>query len=54
MTVLSVYAPTYGAPSEVKERFYDDLQAAIDSVPSSDVHGSWGILMHELVEGRII
>ena len=37
VTVVSVYAPTHGAPSEVKERFYDDLQAVIDSVPSSDV-----------------
>ena len=35
--VVSVYVPTHGAPSEVKERFYDDLRAVIDSVPSSDV-----------------
>ena len=37
MTVVSVYVPIHGPPSQVKERFYDDLQAVIDSVPSSDV-----------------
>ena len=37
MTVFNVYAFTHGAPLKVKERFYDDLQAVIDSVPSSDV-----------------
>ena len=44
---VSVYAPTHGAPLEVKERFYDDLQTVIDSVPSSDVLLTMGILMHE-------
>ena len=37
MRVISVYISTHGASSEVKERLYDDLQAVIDSVPSSDV-----------------
>ena len=27
VTVISVYVPIHGAPSKVKERFYDDLQA---------------------------
>ena len=37
VTIISVYAPTHRAPAEVKEKFYDDLQAVISSVPSSDV-----------------
>ena len=37
MSIVSVYAPTHRAPAEVKEKFYDDLQAVISSVPSSDV-----------------
>ena len=28
--VVSVYAPTLGASSEVKERLYDDLQTVIE------------------------
>ena len=36
-SVISVYAPTHRAPAEMKERFYDDLQAVISSVPSSDL-----------------
>jgi len=32
-----VYAPTHRAPPEGKEKFYDNLQAVINSVPSSDV-----------------
>ena len=47
MTVVSVYVPTHGALLEVKKRFYDDLQAVIDSVPSGDVLLTMGILMHE-------
>ena len=35
--LISVYAPTHRALAEVKEMFYDDLQAVISSVPSSDV-----------------
>ena len=37
VSIISVYAPTHRAPAEVKEKFYDDLQAVISSVPSSDV-----------------
>ena len=37
VSVVSVYASTHRAPAEIKERFYDDLQAVIGSVPSSDL-----------------
>ena len=47
VAVVSVYVPTHGAPSEVKERFYDDLQAVTDLVTSSDILLTMGILMHE-------
>ena len=37
VSIVSVYAPTHRAPAEVKKAFYDDLQAVINSVPSSDM-----------------
>ena len=37
VSIISVYAPTHRAPADVKEKLYDDLQAVISSVPSSDV-----------------
>ena len=33
MYVISVYAPTYNSPQEQKDKFYYDLQQAVDSVP---------------------
>ena len=32
-----MYVPTHRTAAEVKEKFYDDLQAVISSVPSSGV-----------------
>ena len=37
VTVLSVYAPTAKAPLHVKQQFIEDLQDAIDQIPTSDV-----------------
>ena len=37
VSIVSVYTPNHRALPEVKEKFYDDLQAVINSVPSSDV-----------------
>ena len=37
VTVVSVYAPTHGAPLERKEDFYADLQSTLDSVHVDDV-----------------
>lgn len=34
--VLSCYAPTFAAKKEEKERFYDDLQQALNEIPSSE------------------
>ena len=34
-TLISVYAPTMTSPDSVKEKFYEDLQAAIASVPKA-------------------
>jgi len=31
MTIVSVYAPTHRTPAKVKEAFYDDLRAVINS-----------------------
>ena len=35
-TLISAYAPTMTSPVSVKEKFYEDLQAAIASVPKAD------------------
>ena len=35
--IVSVCAPTHRPPAEAKEAFYDDLQAVINLVPSSDM-----------------
>ena len=34
--ILSCYAPTFAASREEKDRFWDDLQLALDSIPSSE------------------
>lgn len=34
--VLSCYAPTFAATRDLKEAFYDDLQSAIDEIPSGE------------------
>ncbi len=44
ITVVAVYAPTLDAAEEVKDAFYDDLQGAVDRVPTADmliVAGDW-------------
>ena len=33
ISVISVHAPTCNSPQEQKDKFYDDLQQAVDSVP---------------------
>ena len=35
-TLISAYAPTMTNPDEVKEKFYEDLNSAISSVPKQD------------------
>ena len=35
-TLISVYAPTMTNPEEAKEKFYQDLEELIDTVPKSD------------------
>ena len=35
-TIVSAYAPTMTNPDEVKDRFYEDLNAVIEAVPKSD------------------
>jgi hypothetical protein len=35
-TLISAYAPTMTNPDDVKDKFYEDLEAAISSVPNSD------------------
>ncbi|XP_071510818.1 craniofacial development protein 2-like [Diadema antillarum] len=35
-TMISAYAPTMTSPDDVKEQFYEDLQATISAVPKSD------------------
>ena len=37
VTVISVYAPTAKAPPQVKQRFIEDLQDAVDKVPTPGV-----------------
>ena len=37
VTVVSVYAPTFRAPVEEKERFYSDLQGTFDEVSEHDL-----------------
>lgn len=34
--VLSCYAPMFAAPREEKDKFYDNLQAALTSIPSDE------------------
>ena len=34
--VLSCYAPTFAAPREVKDTFYDELQQALNEIPSDE------------------
>ena len=34
--ILSCYAPTFIASREEKDKFYNDLQAAVSSVPSNE------------------
>ena len=35
-TVISAYAPTLTNPEETKDKFYEDLESAIESVPTKD------------------
>ena len=37
VTVISVYAPTFKAPVEEKEKFYSDLQDTLDTVSEHDL-----------------
>ena len=37
VAVISVYAPTYKAPVEEKEKFYSDLQDTLDTVSEHDL-----------------
>ena len=37
ITVVSVYAPTFRAPVEEKEKFYSDLQDTLDGVSEQDL-----------------
>ncbi len=37
LTVVAVYAPTLDATREAKDSFHDDLQDAVDRVPTGDV-----------------
>ena len=37
ITVVSVYAPTFRTPVEVKEKFYSDLQTTLDEVSEHDL-----------------
>ncbi len=44
LTVIAVYAPTLDAEEEAKGSVYDDLQDAVDNVPSGDMlnaAGNW-------------
>ena len=34
ISVIIVYAPSCNSPQEQKDKFYDDLQQAVDSVPA--------------------
>ena len=34
--VLSCYAPTFAAEREEKDRFYDDLQQALNEIPPNE------------------
>ena len=36
ITFVSTYAPTMTNPDEVKDKFYEDLNAIITTVPSTD------------------
>ena len=36
ITIVSTYAPTMTNPDEVKDKFYEDLNAIITTVPSTD------------------
>ena len=35
-TLINAYAPTFTDPDEVKEKFYEELEALISAVPQSD------------------
>lgn len=35
-TTISTYVPTLTNPEETKDRFYEDLNAVINSVPGTD------------------
>ena len=37
VAIISVYAPTHRAPVEIKDQFFDDLQAVISSAPPNDL-----------------
>ena len=37
VTIISVYAPTHWAPAELRDQFYDDLQAVISLAPPDDL-----------------
>ena len=37
VTMVSVYAPTFGAPVEEKEKFYSDLQITLGEVSEHDL-----------------
>ena len=37
VTIISVYAPTHQAPAELRDQFYDDLQAVISLAPADDL-----------------
>ena len=37
VTIISVYAPTHLAPAELRDQFYDDLQAVISLAPPDDL-----------------
>ena len=36
--ILSCYAPTYGSARSEKENFFDDLQQALDEIPSQELY----------------
>ena len=36
-TIVSIYAPTHWASTEVNDKFFDDLQAVISSTPQDDL-----------------
>ena len=42
-TIVSAYAPTMTNPDEVKDKFYDDLDAVISAAPRTDKHPPRGL-----------